>query len=186
MTNYTWRGEFAHLLQLAASAERGSEPSQFEAISGFGLKALVEGHAVLIGNRKLMEDTLQRQALTDPLTGIANRTVFMDRLSQALRRLERSPTLIGVIYLDLDRFKVINDSLGHELGDRLLVKVADRTLAALRPTDSLARLGGDEFVILTEGLTASEDARHLAERVCRRIGYEPGLQLSDGAVNAVR
>ncbi|HEX9316374.1 MAG TPA: diguanylate cyclase, partial [Actinomycetota bacterium] len=122
-----------------------------------------------IANRKLVEDTLQRQALTDPLTGVANRTVFMDRLSQALRRLERSPTLIGVIYLDLDRFKCINDSLGHELGDRLLVKVADRTLAALRPTDTLARLGGDEFVILTEGLTASEDARHLAERVCRSI-----------------
>ena len=122
-----------------------------------------------IANRKLVEDALQRQALTDPLTGLANRTVFMDRLSQGLRRLERSPTLIGVIYLDLDRFKCINDSLGHELGDRLLVKVADRTLAALRPTDTLARLGGDEFVILTEGLTASEDARHLAERVCRSI-----------------
>jgi diguanylate cyclase (GGDEF)-like protein/PAS domain S-box-containing protein len=122
-----------------------------------------------IANRKLVEDTLQRQALTDPLTGVANRTVFMDRLSQALRRLERSPTLIGVVFLDLDRFKVINDSLGHELGDRLLVKVADRTLAALRPTDTLARLGGDEFVILSEGLTVSEDAWHLAERVCRSI-----------------
>jgi diguanylate cyclase (GGDEF)-like protein/PAS domain S-box-containing protein len=123
-----------------------------------------------IAKRKLVEDTLQRQALTDPLTGVANRTVFMDRVSQALRRLERSSTLIGVVYLDLDRFKVINDSLGHELGDRLLVKVADRTLAALRPTDTLARLGGDEFVILSEGLTVSEDARHLAERVCRSIG----------------
>jgi len=122
-----------------------------------------------IANRKLVEDTLQRQALTDPLTGVANRTVFMDRVSQALRRLERSPTLIGVVYLDLDRFKVINDSLGHELGDRLLVKVADRTLAALRPTDTLARLGGDEFAVLSEGLAASEDAHHLAERVCRSI-----------------
>ncbi|MEA2546192.1 MAG: hypothetical protein QOI09_1465 [Chloroflexota bacterium] len=122
-----------------------------------------------IANRKLVEDALQRQALTDPLTGIANRTVFMDRLGQALRRLERSTTVIGVIYLDLDRFKVINDSLGHELGDRLLMKVAERTLAALRPTDTLARLGGDEFVVLSEGLTEIDDARRLAERVCESI-----------------
>jgi diguanylate cyclase (GGDEF)-like protein/PAS domain S-box-containing protein len=122
-----------------------------------------------IANRKSVEAALQRQALTDPLTGIANRTVFMDRLGQALRRLERSTTVIGVIYLDLDRFKIINDSLGHELGDRLLMKVAERTLAALRPTDTLARLGGDEFVVLSEGLTAIDDARRLAERVCQSI-----------------
>jgi diguanylate cyclase (GGDEF)-like protein/PAS domain S-box-containing protein len=127
-----------------------------------------------IANRKLVEDALQRQALTDPLTGIANRTVFMDRLGQALRRLERSSTVIGVIYLDLDRFKIINDSLGHELGDRLLMKVAERTLAALRPTDTLARLGGDEFVVLSEGLTEIDDARRLAERVCESI-EEPFL-----------
>jgi diguanylate cyclase (GGDEF)-like protein/PAS domain S-box-containing protein len=122
-----------------------------------------------IANRKIVEATLQRQALTDPLTGISNRTVFMDRLGQALRRLERSATVIGVIYLDLDGFKVINDSLGHELGDRLLMKVAERTLAALRPTDTLARLGGDEFVVLSEGLTGIDDARRLAERVCESI-----------------
>jgi diguanylate cyclase (GGDEF)-like protein/PAS domain S-box-containing protein len=122
-----------------------------------------------VSDRKLVEVELQRQALTDPLTGIANRTVFMDRLDQALRRLQRSDTMVAVIYLDLDRFKVINDSLGHDLGDRLLMKVAERAVATIRPADTMARIGGDEFVILAEGLPAVEDARQLAARVCERM-----------------
>jgi len=122
-----------------------------------------------VAGRKLLEVELQRQALTDPLTGIANRTVFMDRLDQALRRLQRSDTVVAVIYLDLDRFKVINDSLGHDLGDRLLMMVAERAVATIRPADTLARIGGDEFVILAEGLRAVEEARQLAARVCEAM-----------------
>lgn len=122
-----------------------------------------------IADRKHAEATLQRQALTDPLTGIANRTAFMDRLDQALRRLERSSTALAVIYLDLDRFKVINDSMGHEVGDRLLVQVAERAVATIRPTDTFARLGGDEFVVLAEGLNDVEEANHLARRVCQSM-----------------
>ena len=105
-----------------------------------------------IADRKLVEARLERQALTDPLTGIANRTVLMDRLTQALRRLQRDRLVLAVIYLDLDRFKVINDSLGHKLGDQLLMKVAERALTSLRPADTLARIGGDEFVVVAEGL----------------------------------
>ena len=119
-----------------------------------------------ITDRKTAETKLERQALTDPLTGIANRTVFMDRLGQALRRLERAPRVVAVIYFDLDRFKVVNDSLGHRIGDELLVKVAERTLRSLRPSDTLARLGGDEFVVLAEGLDAHPEAVLLAERIC--------------------
>jgi len=122
-----------------------------------------------VSARRLVEVELQRQALTDPLTGVANRTVFMDRLDQALRRLQRSDTVVAVIYLDLDRFKVINDSLGHDLGDRLLMRVAERAVAAIRPADTMARIGGDEFVILAEGLPAAEDARQLAARVCEAM-----------------
>ncbi|MEY2407039.1 MAG: hypothetical protein QOG39_1955 [Acidimicrobiaceae bacterium] len=122
-----------------------------------------------VADRKLVEARLERQALTDPLTGVANRTVFMDRLEQALRRLERSGTVLGVIYLDLDRFKVINDSLGHKLGDHLLMKVAERALGTIRPSDTLARMGGDEFVVLAEGLTTVDEATHLATRVCENI-----------------
>jgi len=143
-------------------------------------RMLLMGSIRDIANRKLVEATLQRQALTDPLTGIANRTVFMDRLGQALRRLERAPTLIGVIYLDLDRFKVINDSLGHELGDRLLMKMAERTLGTLRPTDTLARLGGDEFVVLSEGLASIDDVQRLAERICQSI--EQPFTLGDESI----
>jgi PAS domain S-box-containing protein len=95
-----------------------------------------------IADRKLVEARLERQALTDPLTGIANSTVLMDRLTQALRRLQRDTSVLAVIYLDLDRFKVINDSLGHKLGDLLLMKVAERALTSLRPADTMARIGG--------------------------------------------
>ena len=119
-----------------------------------------------IVGRKLVEARLERQALTDPLTGIANRTVLMDRLTQALRRLPRDRLVLAVIYLDLDRFKVINDSLGHKLGDELLMKVAERALTSLRPADTMARIGGDEFVIVAEGLPDARAAQLLAERVC--------------------
>jgi len=120
-------------------------------------------------SRKLGEARLQRQADTDPLTGISNRTVFMDRLAVSLRRLERSATVLAVIYLDLDRFKVINDSLGHDLGDRLLRKVVERAVSTIRPADTLARIGGDEFVVLAEGLGDEEEAKDLATRVCESM-----------------
>jgi len=122
-----------------------------------------------VADRKLAEVELEGQAFIDPLTGIATRTVFMDRLALALLRLERSDTVLAVIYLDLDRFKVINDSLGHEVGDRLLMKVAERAAATIRPADTLARLGGDEFVVLAEGLGAGEVAKRLAARVCESM-----------------
>jgi diguanylate cyclase (GGDEF)-like protein len=118
-----------------------------------------------IADRKRLEVSLQRQAMTDPLTGVANRTVFMDRLELALRRLERAGTAVAIVYLDLDRFKVINDSLGHTLGDRLLVKVAERAAACIRPADTLARIGGDEFVILAEGLASLDEAIRLSARL---------------------
>jgi diguanylate cyclase (GGDEF)-like protein/PAS domain S-box-containing protein len=122
-----------------------------------------------VADRKLVEARLERQALTDPLTGIANRTVLMDRLTQALRRLQRDRFVLAVIYLHLDRFKVINDSLGHKLGDQLLMKVAQRALTSLRPADTLARIGGDEFVIVAEGLTDIAEAMVLAARICASI-----------------
>ncbi len=119
-----------------------------------------------IADRKLVEARLQQQALTDPLTGIANRTVLMDRLAMALTRLQRDNFVLAVIYLDLDRFKIVNDSLGHKLGDQLLMKVAERALRSLRPSDTLARIGGDEFVVIAEGMRHVAAAKKLADRVC--------------------
>src|SRR5438128_4067169 len=96
-----------------------------------------------ITERHKSEANLQRQAFTDPLTGVANRTVLMDRLNQALRRQARGEGVLAVLYVDLDRFKIINDSLGHRTGDAVLLQMAERLTHHLRPADTLARLGCD-------------------------------------------
>jgi diguanylate cyclase (GGDEF)-like protein/PAS domain S-box-containing protein len=112
---------------------------------------------------------LRRQALMDPLTGVANRTVLMDRLRHGLSRLERHPGLVAVLYLDIDRFKVLNDSLGHRIGDGLLSRMAQRVAQHLRPEDTLARLGGDEFVIVAEDQSDERSALALANRLIRVV-----------------
>ena len=118
-----------------------------------------------IGDRRKFELDLQRQASTDPLTGVANRTVFMDRLQQALRRLSRRDSLVAVLFFDLDRFKLINDSIGHLMGDAVLLQMAERLRGFLRPPDTLARIGGDEFAIVVEDLSWAEDAVTLGNRM---------------------
>ena len=118
-----------------------------------------------IADRRKSELDLQRQADTDPLTGVANRTVFMDRLRHALHRLDRHDGLVAVLFLDLDRFKLINDSLGHHVGDSVLAQMAERLLAVLRPEDTLARLGGDEIAVVAEDLTSPDDAVALGARI---------------------
>jgi diguanylate cyclase (GGDEF)-like protein/PAS domain S-box-containing protein len=118
-----------------------------------------------ISGRQEAESMLTRQAQTDPLTGVANRTLFMDRVRHALSRLERSSRQVGLLFLDLDRFKAINDSLGHRAGDQVLVEMSERLLALLRPADTLARLGGDEFAILVEDLSDVDEALALASRI---------------------
>ena len=118
-----------------------------------------------IAERRTGELELQRLAATDPLTGVANRTVFMDRLRHALHRLDRHQGLVAVLFLDLDRFKLINHSVGHHIGDVMLAQMAERLLQVLRPEDTLARLGGDEFAIVAEDLASPEDAVTLGARV---------------------
>lgn len=118
-----------------------------------------------IGDRKKSELDLQRQATTDPLTGVANRIVFMDHLRQALRRLSRRPGLVAVLFLDLDHFKLVNDSVGHLGGDAVLLEMAERLRHYSRPQDTLARLGGDEFAIVVEDISRAEEAAALAERI---------------------
>jgi diguanylate cyclase (GGDEF)-like protein len=115
--------------------------------------------------RKAAEVELSHQALHDPLTGLANRTLLMDRLSQALARSSRRAFSLAVLFLDLDRFKLINDSLGHAVGDKLLQEVTARLADALRPMDTVARLAGDEFVIVCEDVAGLWYAEQIAERV---------------------
>lgn len=121
-----------------------------------------------VTERKQAEGELIRQALHDSLTGLANRTLFLDRLELALRRLERRASSVAVLFLDLDRFKVANDSLGHYCGDELLVAVGERLCDLLRPSDTVARLGGDEFALLCEE-TNERDAVTVAERILEAI-----------------
>ena len=119
-----------------------------------------------ITERKQAEEQLLYNAFHDALTGLPNRILFMDRLGQALKHGKRHENyLFAVLFLDLDRFKVINDSLGHTLGDQLLIAIARRLEACLRPTDTVARLGGDEFTILLERIEDVSDAIRIAERI---------------------
>jgi diguanylate cyclase (GGDEF)-like protein len=145
--------------------------------------AVAEGGAVVTHNditgRKRAEMKLAHQALHDPLTGLPNRTLFLDRLSLGLARMQRSQAAVAVLFLDLDKFKVVNDSLGHDVGDQLLVAVANRLRAALRPGDTAARYGGDEFTVLCEGITSEDDAVVIAERVSAAIGRPFSLDDAD-------
>jgi diguanylate cyclase (GGDEF)-like protein/PAS domain S-box-containing protein len=115
--------------------------------------------------RQAVEDGIRHRALHDPLTGLPNRVLFLDRLEHALARLERRGSMAAILFLDLDRFKLINDSLGHHVGDELLVATAPRIRQAVRASDTVARFGGDEFGVLVEDIRDERAAIEMAERV---------------------
>ncbi len=108
---------------------------------------------------------LERQALHDPLTRLPNRLLLMDRAHQALTRLHRGDGVVAMLFIDLDRFKAVNDNLGHDVGDQLLISTSARLAELMRDSDTVARLGGDEFVILVEEIDSEAEALALAERV---------------------
>jgi diguanylate cyclase (GGDEF)-like protein/PAS domain S-box-containing protein len=112
---------------------------------------------------------LERQALRDPLTRLPNRLLLMDRTRQALSRLGRAGGVVSLLFVDLDRFKAVNDNFGHDVGDRLLVAIAERLAEMMRDSDTVARLGGDEFVILGDEIESDGEALALAERVVRTL-----------------
>jgi diguanylate cyclase (GGDEF)-like protein/PAS domain S-box-containing protein len=133
---------------------------------------LSEESVVFVGRditeRKVLEEQLAYQALHDPLTELPNRILFTDRLRQALSRAKRRHQGIAIMFMDLDNFKVVNDSLGHQTGDRLLKLVSKRISDLLRPEDTVARLGGDEFVFLLEDTDAA-GASYVAERILEEL-----------------
>ncbi len=118
-----------------------------------------------ITERRAHEVELTERALTDHLTGLPNRTLLADRLATAIAAIGRRDLGVAVLFIDVDRFKVVNDSLGHRTGDLLLVALADRLRRSLRPGDTVARLGGDEFVVLCQDLAHRAEAVEVAERI---------------------
>jgi len=136
-----------------------------------------------VTERVHLEEELTRQAFHDSLTGIANRALFRDRLDQSLARSARTGDQISVLFVDLDGFKHVNDTLGHDAGDRLLEEIARRFAATIRPSDTLARLGGDEFALLLDGADETL-AVDVAERLLYRLATPVsvvGRELSVGA-----
>jgi diguanylate cyclase (GGDEF)-like protein/PAS domain S-box-containing protein len=123
-----------------------------------------------IGELKQTEAKLQHDAMHDVLTGLSNRALFLDRLNLTLtRRLRHPDNGCGVLYLDLDNFKAVNDSLGHAAGDVLLMAIAGRLRSSLRPQDSAARLGGDEFAVLVENIVTAYDLEVVAGRILHEL-----------------
>jgi diguanylate cyclase (GGDEF)-like protein len=123
-----------------------------------------------ISDQKNWEGKMKLLAEIDALTGLPNRTLFQDRLQQAIDQAERLGTLVAVMLLDLDRFKDINDTMGHPTGDELFIQVAERLEECGRKTDTIARLGGDEFAVIATNLKSPFDAEYLAQRIVEALG----------------
>jgi diguanylate cyclase (GGDEF)-like protein len=164
-------GQLGFTLELRDRTELGELAEHFNSMSG----ALRDGYATLQGEieeRKRAEERLLYDAFHDALTGLPNRALFVDRLQHVIEAGGRHPEqLYAVLFLDLDRFKVVNDTLGHLVGDHLLVAVGERLAQCLRPGDTVARLGGDEFGILLERIAGAGDATQVADRVLRSLAH---------------
>lgn len=141
-----------------------------------GQPSLLRGVMVDITNFKHSEEQLRHKALHDVLTGLPNRALFMNRLGQVVEVAKRKQDyLFAVLFLDLDRFKVINDTLGHKIGDQLLIEISRRLEMCIRSCDTVARLGGDEFVILLEDIKNISDATYVAERIQQELALPLNL-----------
>jgi len=159
-----WRGEM--------TGKRGDgitfpQEISLTAIDGGGVVIVVRD----VTERTYAEEQIKHLAYHDALTGLPNRLLFKDRLTVALSHAQREHTRLAVLFLDLDRFKVINDSLGHNIGDQLLQAVAARVQSCVRESDTVARLGGDEFTIMIPSLVRSEDAAPVAQKILEAVRY---------------
>jgi len=137
-----------------------------------------------VDDLRATEAELRRLAYHDPLTGLANRAMLQECTEQAAQRQRKDQSSLGVLYVDLDNFKPVNDSFGHAAGDALLVMVADRLRACTRPTDVVARLGGDEFVVLLVGLDNERDAEKLGRRIVAELGRPFTVEGHDVSIGA--
>jgi diguanylate cyclase (GGDEF)-like protein/PAS domain S-box-containing protein len=149
-----------------------------------GVIVRLEGIIDDITDRKRSEERLAFLAQYDTLTGLPNRALFYERLGRAVARARREKNMVGLLFLDLDRFKQINDSLGHAAGDRVLKVVAERLKGFLREVDTIARLGGDEFTVIIEGVDDAEQVASVAEKIKSALGESVMLDGHDMLVSA--
>ena len=159
-----WRGEANGLRHDGLTFPQEISISSIE---GGGLVCVVRD----ITERTYAEEQIKHLAYHDALTGLPNRLLFKDRLTVAISHSQRERTMLAVLFLDLDRFKVINDSLGHNIGDQLLQAVAVRVQSCVRESDTVARLGGDEFTVLVPHLQHAEDGALVAQKLLEAIRY---------------
>jgi diguanylate cyclase (GGDEF)-like protein/PAS domain S-box-containing protein len=178
-----WRGE----LVIVKPASRAEIPVSQVLIAHRDHSGKLESISSIsrdITDRLAREEQLTQLALHDQLTGLPNRRLFFDRLDVALARAERLAVPIGLFFLDLDHFKPINDDLGHEAGDEVLVTIAQRLRSCMRPSDTAARLGGDEFAVLCEHVTDEAGARLVAERITGAIARPMSVGTTEVSVTA--
>jgi diguanylate cyclase (GGDEF)-like protein len=152
-------GQWSWILARGSVAER----------DGRGRPLRMVGTFANIDTRKSEEAQIRHQATHDALTGLPNRVLFADRLRQAVLAAQREKTRLAVLYFDLDKFKPVNDTHGHAIGDALLISVAQRVSASLRESDTLARVGGDEFVVLLPRCAGPDDARTVGENILAQL-----------------
>ena len=164
-----WPDGSTHWLTNRGQIHRGAD----------GRAQRVIGVSMDITDRKLAEQRIAHMAHHDALTGLPNRVLLRDRIQQAIAHAHRDGTQLAVLFLDLDRFKTINDSLGHQLGDRLLQSVASRILVCVREGDTVARVGGDEFVIAIPGLGSAADASAVGSKILEVLASAFHLNGSD-------
>ena len=155
-----WPDGSVHWLANRAQVHRGED----------GRAIRMVGVAMDISDRKIAEQRIAHMAHHDALTGLPNRVLLRDRIQQAIAHAHRNGTQLAVLFIDLDRFKTINDSLGHQLGDRLLQSVASRILVCVREGDTVSRVGGDEFVIVIPAIESASDASAVAGKILEVLG----------------
>lgn len=191
------RGYYQEASQAAFQDARDNYRKNLVFTIGSGILAALLGAAIGILTMRRMAKThdriqlqmadleasraaLEEEATHDPLTGLANRRLFYDRLQQAIRHAKRYGSQIGILFVDMDRFKEINDRNGHHVGDAVLTEVANRIVKSVRESDTVARLGGDEFAVLLENVRGRNDCMSAAQKIEEALGAEAtfyGLEL---------
>lgn len=159
------------------------EPARFDAASAAFLQDIASTLAAYV-ERKMTENRLAYMAQFDALTGLPNRSLYLDRLSHSLIEASRDNRPVAVLFVDIDRFKTVNDTLGHAVGDQLLIHIAQRLLGAVRPADTVGRLSGDEFAVALAHLAHAEDAGAVARKIVAALSEPFDLEAQSVHVSA--